>query len=84
MRYMIFMPPTSIAIHPVGCDQGICWNFNVEAAMMRGWNPESHRQFLTFLYRTGFGQLCRRGEQSRKRALLWNFGKLGWMRSGDG
>ena len=49
---MIFhaLNPSTIAIHPVGCDQGICWNFNVEAAMMRGWNPESHRQFLTDFY----------------------------------
>lgn len=44
------LPPSTITIHPVGCDQGLCWNFNAEAAMMRGWNPESHRQFLTDFY----------------------------------
>lgn len=41
---------SAIAVHPVGEDQGVVWNFNEEAARMRGWDPDCHRQFLMDFY----------------------------------
>ena len=41
---------SAIAVHPLGADQGVVWNFNAEAARMRGWDPDCHRQFLMDFY----------------------------------
>ena len=44
------MNSSAIAVHPLSADQGVVWNFNEEAARMRGWDPVCHRQFLMDFY----------------------------------
>lgn len=57
---------SAIAVHPLGAYQGVVWNFNEEAARMRGWDPDCHRQFLMDFY-TGqaLGSFAE-GESDRK------------------
>ena len=39
--------------------EGISWDFNEEAAMSHGWNPEDHRRFLReFTEGKGIGSFC--------------------------
>ena len=57
---MIFhaMENPALAIRTVRRD-GISWNFNEEAAMSHGWNPDDHRKFLReFTEGKGIGSFC--------------------------